>query len=238
VGAALQAYIFWLNSGPFDCGETIRGALLGTPNTTSQANGALMRISPLGIFGAGFNLEQVSTWAELDADLTHPHPICGQINKLYVMAIAHAVKSGCSNEDLYTKIILWAQEQNMENCIKEIVMKAEENPPRDYVHHQGWVVTAFHNSLWQLVHASNVKTGIIDTVMRGGDTDTNAAICGALLGAVYGEETIPDQWKQALLDCRPEEGNVNVFHPRPRCFWPVDALQLADQLVSLSIRTD
>ena len=24
---------------------------------------------------------------------------------------------------------------------------------------------------------------VVDTVMRGGDTDTNAAICGALLGA-------------------------------------------------------
>ena len=32
--------------------------------------------------------------------------------------------------------------------------------------------------------------------MRGGDTDTNAAICGALLGAVYGRETIPREMDQ------------------------------------------
>ena len=31
----------------------------------------------------------------------------------------------------------------------------------------------------------------VDTVMRGGDTDINAAICGALLGAVYGFDAIP-----------------------------------------------
>ena len=49
--AALQAYQFWLDSDPFDCGMTISAGLRGCPNPDSQANGALMRISPLGIFG-------------------------------------------------------------------------------------------------------------------------------------------------------------------------------------------
>ena len=164
VDAALRAYTFWLQSGPFDCGNTIRTSLLGAPDTSSQANGALMRISPLEIFGAGFELEQVSRWAELDAYITHPHPVCCQINQLYTMAIAHAIQSGCSNEDLYDKIIQWAHQEDMEECIQEIVTMAEDNPPRDYMHHQGWVMTAFHNALWQLLHAVDVKTGIIDTV--------------------------------------------------------------------------
>ena len=50
--AAEAVYRDWLDSGPFDCGETIRRGLQGNPNPHSQANGALMRISPLGIFGA------------------------------------------------------------------------------------------------------------------------------------------------------------------------------------------
>ena len=49
--AARRAYVWWLESGPFDCGNTIAAGLTGPPNTESQANGALMRISPLGIFG-------------------------------------------------------------------------------------------------------------------------------------------------------------------------------------------
>ena len=67
--------------------------------------------------------------------------------------------------------------------------------------------------------------------MRGGDTDTNAAICGALLGAVYGRDAIPDQWADRLLNCRPEAGRPNVYRPRPECFWPVDALELAGRLI-------
>ena len=48
---ARKAYRFWLDSAPFDCGMTISSGLRGRPNRDSQANGALMRISPLGIFG-------------------------------------------------------------------------------------------------------------------------------------------------------------------------------------------
>ena len=63
-------------------------------------------------------------------------------------------------------------------------MGAADSPPDDYVDKMGWVLIAFRNALWQLLHAENVEEGIVDTIMRGGDTDTNAAICGALLGAV------------------------------------------------------
>lgn len=48
-------------------------------------------------------------------------------------------------------------------------------------------------SLWQLLHAPSLEEGVVDTVMRGGDTDTNAAICGALIGAVHGRGAIPSR---------------------------------------------
>ena len=71
--AALNAYQFWLDSEPFDCGMTIATGLRGRPNHESQANGAMMRISPLGIFGANHPLETVGDWARQDAALTHPN---------------------------------------------------------------------------------------------------------------------------------------------------------------------
>ena len=72
----------------------------------------------------------------------------------------------------------------------------------------------------------------MDTVMRGGDTDTNAAITGALLGAVYGREALPKQWVEKLLNCRPQTGQPNVQRPRPECFWSVDALHIARCMVA------
>ena len=56
---ARKAYLFWLDSDPFDCGTTISKSLRGRPNPDSQANGAMMRISPLGIFGANHDSQHV-----------------------------------------------------------------------------------------------------------------------------------------------------------------------------------
>ena len=230
--SAREAYLYWLNSSPFDCGNTIASGLSDMHNHDSQANGALMRISPLGIFGSNYPLEQVAQWAMEDAEITHPNRVCLQTNALFVMAIAHAVKTGPQPEKLYENIVTWTADIDIEQSLLEAVKLAAQDPPKDYVKFQGWVLIAFHNALWQLLHAKTLEEGVVDTVMRGGDTDTNAAICGSLLGAVYGLEAVPQQWVNAVLSCRPEEGRPGVHQPRPDCFWPADALELAECLVS------
>ena len=228
---ALEAYVDWLNSGPFDCGFTTRSGLQGERDWDSQANGAMMRISPLGIFGASYELEQVAEWACEDAALTHPHPVCQQANSLYASSITYAVRIGCESQELYERIKTWAENIPAEPTLISAIDSAITSPPADYMHQQGWVLTAFRNALWQLLHAENLEEAVVDTVHRGGDTDTNAAICGALLGAVYGREAVPERWVDQLLNCRPKEGAPNVHQPRPECYWPVDALELAERLI-------
>jgi ADP-ribosylglycohydrolase len=231
-GEARKAYLFWFHSAPFDCGGTVSSGLRGTPDTDSQANGALMRISPLGIFGANCDLARVSEWAQQDAALTHPHRVCLQANALFAMAIADAIGAGKGTQDLYRQIESWAAETKVETTLMKAITAASIAPPPEYIRQQGWVLIAFQNALWQLLHAPSLEEGVVDTVMRGGDTDTNAAITGALLGAVYGRDAIPAQWAEKLLTCRPEAGNRRARHPRPECFWPVDALHLAQRLVA------
>ena len=229
--SAREAYLYWLNTSPFDCGNTIASGLRGIPNHDSQANGALMRISPLGIFGSNYPLEEVAHWAMEDAEITHTNPVCLQANALFAMAIAYAVKTGPQPEELFERIVSWAADMDVEKSLFEAVELAAKEPPKDYVKLQGWVLIAFQNVLWQLLHAETLEEGVVNTVMRGGDTDTNAAICGSLLGAVYGFESIPHQWVNAVLSCRPENGRPGVHQPRPESFWPVDALELAKRLV-------
>ncbi len=228
---ARKVYILWLDSSPFDCGMTVAGGLRGRPNPDSQANGAMMRISPLGIYGANHDLTHVAEWARQDAAITHPHPVCQQANALFTMAIAHAVSQGCDARQLYSQIVTWAEGMKVDGSLLDAVRGAAEAPPADYVHQQGWVLMALRNALWHLLHAPNLEEAVVDTIMCGGDTDTNAAICGALLGAVHGRDVIPGQWIESLLKCRPAAGQPNVRHPRPESFWPVDALELAERLI-------
>lgn len=228
---AFKAYENWIDSNPFDCGLTINDGLKGAPNTDSQANGALMRISPLGIFAAESSDQQIIDWAMQDAALTHPHPICKQANALFVLAIARAVQQTLSPQDVYDLIVSYAEHLDVDFELKAVIGDAAFMVPSDYLDKQGWVLIAFQNALWQLLHAPNFEEALVDTVGRGGDTDTNAAICGALLGAVYGLEEIPTQWLSSILECRPEKGKLGVHRPRPERYWPVDALELAVQLI-------
>lgn len=226
-----ESYVFWFKSNPFDCGNATRHGLTGSPLQDTQANGALMRISPLGIYGVNHPPEKIATWAEQDAAFTHPHQITRSVSALFATAIAHVIRTGCSAEDVYQYILTSAATRNDPIELQEVIRTAATNRPATYTHQQGWVLIAFQNALWQLLHAESFRAGIQDTVMQGGDTDTNAAICGALLGAVYGREAVPQTWVDAILSCRPSATNPRARRPRPEVFWPVDALELAEKLL-------
>jgi ADP-ribosyl-[dinitrogen reductase] hydrolase len=111
--------------------------------------------------------------------------------------------------------------------VRECLESAAASPPENFQDHKGWVLVALQNAFWQLLHAPSLEVGVCDTVMRGGDTDTNAAIAGALLGAVHGVRAIPAQWREAIFCCRPQQGRLGVHRPRPKPFWPIDAMPLA-----------
>jgi ADP-ribosylglycohydrolase len=121
--------------------------------------------------------------------------------------------------------------------VLEAVESAEQGPPADFLSQQGWVLVALKNAFFQLLHASSFEDGLVATVRAGGDTDTNAAICGALLGAVYGREVIPRQWQDMAVTCRPMPGWPGVEQPRPAVYWATDALVLAERLVSSAGRS-
>ena len=230
--SALNEYKYWLRTIPFDVGGTIAPALeLGRLNMASQANGALMRVSPIGIFGAARSLDDVARMARADAALTHPNSTCLDANALYAMAIATAIRNQVTVSKLYAFILDRSVEMQVSEPLLRCIQNAENRPPAEFVFQQGWVLIAFGNALYRLLHSPTLENGIIDTVMCGGDSDTNAAIAGALLGSVHGRASVPGRWVDCLLRCRPAEGEPAVKHPRPEVFWPVDALELATSLL-------
>ena len=243
--ATLDAYLHWYDSPPFDIGGTTSSALAGakhgkTPqerlsgaeqhaNTASQANGSLMRASPLGIFGAG-NPAAAADWAREDSRLTHPNQICQDACAVFVAAIATAIAKGGSPQDCYQAALDEAVRSSVVSAVSEALAEAAKRPPEDYQRNQGWVLIALQNAFYQLLHAASLEEGVVQTVIQGGDTDTNAAIVGALLGAVHGRDAVPPQWRHNILSCRPLPKS-GTSHARQIEFWPVDALRLAENLL-------
>jgi ADP-ribosylglycohydrolase len=226
--AVLKGYIYWYRSGPFDVGMTTARALGSRmPNPDSQANGSLMRISPLGVFGFRKPV-YAAEWARQDSELTHPHPICQDACAVFVNAVAIAIRDGASARTCLEA----AEDEAHEAMIREVLRQAYETPPPVFDDgRQGWVLIALQNAFYQALHVSSAEEGLVDTVMRGGDTDTNAAIAGALLGAIHGRKGIPERWQSEVLACRPGFEGKECRHPRPPAFWPADALELAEDLL-------
>jgi ADP-ribosyl-[dinitrogen reductase] hydrolase len=55
------------------------------------------------------------------------------------------------------QIVTWAEGMRVDGSFLEAVRGAAEAPPADHVNQQGWVLTAFRNVLWQLLHATNLE---------------------------------------------------------------------------------
>ncbi len=49
-------------------------------------------------------------------------------------------------------------------------------------------------------HPADYRAGILEIIRCGGDTDTTAAILGAIVGAAVGPEGIPVEWRAALWE--------------------------------------
>ena len=79
----------------------------------------------------------------------------------------------------------------------------------------GHTLLALQCGLWAAVTPLDFEAALRRVVEAGGDTDTNAAVAGAVLGARYGVAAIPERW----LGCVPERHRIEG---------------LADALVALS----
>jgi ADP-ribosylglycohydrolase len=226
---ALAGYRAWLRSGPFDVGGTVRAALADRANPASQANGSLMRASPLAVFAHAASVDEAADMAREDSRLTHPNPVCGDAVAAFVVAIRHALREGDGPEAARQAALEWARRGNAAMTVVETLDKAALAPPVCDGEHQGFVLVTLGNAFYELVHARSLEEGVVATVRRGGDTDTNAAVAGALLGAVYGREAVPPQWRKMVLSCRPHPRVARK--PRPMEYWPVDAYELAESLL-------
>lgn len=238
--AAVEAYARWLQSGPFDCGETTRRALSAAAAASvdkavaartaadrgSQANGSLMRVAPIGIWAMSAAQAVEAAWA--DSSLTHPHPICRTACAAYAAAINAGIAGASAPEMLRVATGVAGREGDP---VHEVLRDAEAGmAPGEFQQQMGWVLIALHNAFYHLAAGTPVETALIRTVAAGGDTDTNATITGALLGASQGRAAFPVRWVMPVLTCRPDPG-LPGRQPRPAEYWPDDLVDLAEALL-------
>jgi ADP-ribosylglycohydrolase/fructose-1,6-bisphosphatase/inositol monophosphatase family enzyme len=242
--AIAAAYGAWVASGPFDIGTTTSralGAAAGADagkataarraaDAASQANGSLMRIAPAGIWAG--SAAEAAEIAARDSALSHPHPVCRAACAAFAAAVWTGIAGGSRGDMLAAARHAAIGTAAIADALG---MAAAGAFPSDYQRQQGWVVTAFQNAFAHLAHGDAPEAALIATVGRGGDTDTNAAIAGALLGAAHGRDAFPARWRLPVLACRPHAA-LGDPQPRPPPYWPDDLPALAEALLLRRLR--
>lgn len=221
---AMAAYRRWFASAPFDCGNTTARAFGATnyPDPDSQSNGSLMRVAPIGVWAAG--PESAAQTASLDSALSHPHPVCRAACAAFVAAISAAM-AGASRDGMREMALRHA---SAEPAVTDAVRATA--PPPDFQTHMGWVLVALRNAFHHLNAGHPLEAALVETVGAGGDTDTNAAIAGALLGAADGRASLPVRWVMPVLTCRADAG-LHAARPRPEEYWADDLLDLTEAML-------
>lgn len=233
------SYAAWLRSDPFDCGLTIGAALRAAAaastgkaaaaraaaNPGSQANGALMRVAPIGLWA--MDAQEAAEAAREDASLTHPHAVPVAASAAFAAAIATAVGGG-ERDAMQAAAEKAAGSQP--DILRVLRAAYAGTGVDDATQNEGWVLHALQNAFHRLWHAADLETALVETVGMGGDTDTNAAICGALLGAAQGVDAVPWRWRRQVLSCRPLS-KLGARRPRPPEYWPVDLPELIERLL-------
>lgn len=220
------AYGIWADSHPFDMGQATAGALLRlkttnkareareralSENADSKANGSLMRATPLGIIAASLSEEASADIAARDSSLTHPNESCKFAVAAYVLAIRHLVHNPGDNQGA-----MMAARAYLESTQSEVTEWLDDAiqgylpPARPLI---GFVRIAFTHAFYHLGIGSSYDHAIRAVLSLGGDTDTNAAIVGGLVGAGIGVHGIPNQMLSPVLEC-----DTALGQPRPEQF--------------------
>ncbi|MBE0619067.1 MAG: ADP-ribosylglycohydrolase family protein [Burkholderiales bacterium] len=230
--AALAAYRAWFDTAPADIGRTTQAALHGAPDAASVSNGSLMRASPIGVWAAG-EPGRAAAAARADCALTHPNPVCADACAAYVAAIAAGIAGG-SRDAMLAAALAHASATHATSLARGAIERAARaEAVDDFASDPGRVLIALQNAFFQLMHARDFEGALVATVGAGGDTDTNAAVAGALLGAALGIAAIPQRWIAPVLACRPL-AEAGAARPRPMQFWPDDILDIAEALLCLA----
>ena len=65
----------------------------------------------------------------------------------------------------------------------------------------GFTLKAMQVALWCVHRAADFEEALVAVINAGGDTDTNGAVAGAVLGARFGLEAIPRRWRDRVANC-------------------------------------
>jgi poly(ADP-ribose) glycohydrolase ARH3 len=165
----------------------------------SLGNGAAMRVAPIGLV-FGDDQKKVFEQAAISARVTHLHPIGIHAAQLLALAVGIVSRQETFNRiDFYDQLIDACE---IEELAWQLRSAAELRPHQSILF--GNSLEAHRSVISSIACFATTPNSYPDAICRaislGDDTDTLAAMTGALSGALLGVEAIPNRLLQSLED--------------------------------------
>ena len=107
------------------------------------------------------------------------------------------------------------------------VLSPDFDPEVDDVHPNGTVWTAVGQAVWAGRSTTSFHDAVVAAINLGGDTDTVAAIAGAMAGAFYGLQGIPVRWTTYV------HGSLDTPHAGKVTYKGQDLVNISRRLLNL-----
>jgi ADP-ribosyl-[dinitrogen reductase] hydrolase len=163
----------------------------------SAGNGSVMYCGPLGAAYAS-RPDRLFDLAPRLSALTHFDARCATGVLAVTMAVAALIGGEDREESVGTALRAVADREGGEE-LEFLVQAVGGARPIDGPD-QGFCLFAAAAGLQALAREGGFEEGLRRVVGLGGDTDTNAAVAGALLGASVGRDGLPVAWLERLSD--------------------------------------
>ena len=179
-------------------------------------NGALMRCAPLAIRWRD-EPDRLVRESIVSAAATHWDPRCGWSCAIFCLAVAAALRGEVvASDDLLKaaqvgvvagrqELAAFGYEPEPPEAVIQTIRRAEDKTLADLIldgEDMGYTLLSLETALVADRTACPFEEGLCVIVEAGGDTDTNGAIAGALLGARHGLSGIPERWRDSATSIR------------------------------------
>jgi ADP-ribosyl-[dinitrogen reductase] hydrolase len=206
----LARHLVWFESSPPDIGNQTRLALAeaarGTPEPArvvferrgpevSAGNGSVMYCAPLGVVRSD-TPESLFDEAPALSMLTHWDERCRTACLAVTLAVASLVRGEPHDAAVVDAVRAVGDREGGEE-LEYLVDQAGRARPLDGPD-MGFTLFTAGIGLQVAGEGRKFEEGLRHVVGLGGDADTNAAVAGALLGALHGIDAIPDDWVATL----------------------------------------
>ena len=170
----------------------------------SFGNGAAMRIAPIGLLFYD-DAERLREIACKSAELTHAHDLGKEGAAIQAYAVALAVRMEKDSFDpgfFIEKIMEFTRNDIYKEKLERAKALLARGRESDVIRKLGNSVEALNSVPTAIFcfakNPEEYAKAVLYAVKLGGDTDTIAAMSGAIAGAYHGEEGILESWRRKL----------------------------------------